>query len=425
MSADRALRPLAAVCASFRCGGTAASAQDFAVAPTVEQAARTYITRNTLEAPVRFLASDALEGRGPGTRGDQLARLYLSAELEALGYQPGGPNGQWQQPFDIVGIKTSAPGTWSFQAADSRVDLKLRDDYIAASGVQSGKAAIDDAELVFVGYGIQAPRVRVGRLQGRGPARARCSSCSTTIPTGIRSCSPASAPVLRPLDLQVRERRAPRRRRRDHHPHDAVGGLSVAGGADAHGAASSSSFPRGTSRACSSRPGPRRTPRGGWSRRPVRISTSWSRRAKSRDFRPVPLGIRTSIAVSNTVTHGQTANVAGLLPGSDPKLADEVVIYSAHHDHFGIGEPDVEAATGSTTARSTTPPAVRRCWRSRARSRVARAPRRSILILFVAGEEQGLLGSVLLRGASDSSRPARSRRTSTTTAATSGAAHAM
>ncbi len=64
--------------------------------------------------------------------------------------------------------------------------------------------------------------------------------------------------------------------------------------------------------------------------------------ARSRDFKPVPLGIRTSLAFTNTLSHVQTANVGGLLPGSDPETA-QVVVLSAHHDHFGIGEPD---ATG-------------------------------------------------------------------------------
>ena len=62
--------------------------------------------------------------------------------------------------------------------------------------------------------------------------------------------------------------------------------------------------------------------------------------AHSRSFKPVPLGIRTSIAFTNKLSRIQTGNVAGLLPGSDPKLADQVVVFSAHHDHFGIGEPD-------------------------------------------------------------------------------------
>ncbi len=107
-------------------GSPPAMAEPSAPVPAaVEQAAHNTITRNALEAPIRFLSSDALEGRGPGTRGDQLARLYLATQLESLGLKPGGPNGQWQQPVDMVGIKAQFPKTWSLQGKSERVDPRL------------------------------------------------------------------------------------------------------------------------------------------------------------------------------------------------------------------------------------------------------------------------------------------------------------
>ncbi len=115
--------------------------------------------------------------------------------------------------------------------------------------------------------------------------------------------------------------------------------------------------------------------------------------ARSRDFKPVPLGIRTSITFSNTLSRVKTANVGGLLPGSDPKLAGELVVLSAHHDHFGIGEPDksgdriyhgaVDNASGCAQVLAI----------ARTFAALPQRPRRSILALFVAGEERGLLGS--------------------------------
>ena len=81
-----------------------AQAQSSPLPAGVERAAHTYITRAALEAPIRFLSSDLLEGRGPATRGDELARLYLQTRLEGMGYQPAFANGAWQQPFDIVGL---------------------------------------------------------------------------------------------------------------------------------------------------------------------------------------------------------------------------------------------------------------------------------------------------------------------------------
>jgi len=115
--------------------------------------------------------------------------------------------------------------------------------------------------------------------------------------------------------------------------------------------------------------------------------------ARSRDFRPVPLGIRTSIAFTNTLARVQTANVGGVLPGGDPTLAAQVVVLSAHHDHFGIGEPDaggdriyhgaVDNASGCAQVLAI----------ARAFAALHERPRRSVLALFVAGEERGLLGS--------------------------------
>src|SRR5579864_2643300 len=73
-----------------------ALADTAAVPPAVEQAVRTYLTRSSLEAPIRFLSSDLLEGRGPATRADQLVRLYLQTRLEGIGFKPAFANGEWR-----------------------------------------------------------------------------------------------------------------------------------------------------------------------------------------------------------------------------------------------------------------------------------------------------------------------------------------
>ena len=144
----------------------AVRAEDPPLPAAVAQVAHGTITRAALEAPIRFLSSDLLEGRGPASRGDQLARLYLQTRLEGMGYQPAFANGAWQQPFDIIGIKGQFPKSWSFEGRSERVDLAWREDYIAASGVQSESVSIDDAELVFVGYGIQAPEFHWDDFKG-------------------------------------------------------------------------------------------------------------------------------------------------------------------------------------------------------------------------------------------------------------------
>src|SRR5215208_4321261 len=157
---------LAVAGAASALAATVVTAQSLTIPPEVERAAKTYITAASLEAPVRFLSSDALEGRGPATRGDRLTRLYLATELQGLGLKPGGPNGQWEQPMDIVGVTSKLPKTWSFDVKGKKVDLKYHDEFIAASGVQRESAAIDDAEVVFVGYGIQAPEFQWDDFKG-------------------------------------------------------------------------------------------------------------------------------------------------------------------------------------------------------------------------------------------------------------------
>jgi Zn-dependent M28 family amino/carboxypeptidase len=116
--------------------------------------------------------------------------------------------------------------------------------------------------------------------------------------------------------------------------------------------------------------------------------------ARSRNFKPVPLGVRTSMAFTNTLSRTQTANVAGLLPGSDPALKQQVVIFSAHHDHFGIGEPDKQGDRIYHGARDNASGCAQVLSIARAFAALEPRPRRSVLVLFVGVEEQGLLGSL-------------------------------
>jgi Zn-dependent M28 family amino/carboxypeptidase len=116
--------------------------------------------------------------------------------------------------------------------------------------------------------------------------------------------------------------------------------------------------------------------------------------AKSRSFKPVPLGIRTSIAFTNKQSRVQTGNVVGLLPGSDPKLADQVVLVTAHHDHFGIGEPDSSGDRIYHGAVDNASGCAQVLAMARAFVALPERPRRSVLFLLVAGEERGLLGSM-------------------------------
>ena len=370
-----------------------ASADTIAVPHQIEQAAHTYITRASLEAPIRFLSSDLLEGRGPGTRGDELARLYLQTRLEGLGFRPAFANGAWQQPFDIVGIKANFPKTWSFKGKDGAVDLTWRVDYIAASALQQQSVSVPDAELVFVGYGIQAPeyhwddfkgmnlagkilvvmnndpdwdpklfagkrRLYYGRWMYKYESAARQGAAGAII---IHTTASAGYPwqVVQSswggeqFELPAGDEK--RLQFKAWATEDAVKHLVKAGGFDLD---------------------------------------KLIAQARSSDFKPVPLGVHASLGFTTTLSKVKTANVGGVLPGSDPKLASQLVVLSAHHDHFGIGEPDASGdriyhgaadnASGCSMVLSV----------ARVLAALPKAPRRTVLALFVAGEERGFLGSM-------------------------------
>jgi hypothetical protein len=121
------------------------------------EAATHEITADLMRGYVRELSDDKYEGRGPGSRGDVAARKYLAGELAKLGLEPGAADGTWEQPFDLIGVTTDQPAEWSFAGQDTSLTLKQWDDFIISSGVQSDRAEVENAELVFVGYAIQAP----------------------------------------------------------------------------------------------------------------------------------------------------------------------------------------------------------------------------------------------------------------------------
>jgi Zn-dependent M28 family amino/carboxypeptidase len=390
---SHALHRFGVACAGLALIGTAAADVTAVVPPAVEQAARTQITRAALEAPIRFLASDLLEGRGPGTRADQVARLYLQTRLEGMGFEPAFAHGEWQQPFDIVGIRTQLPHTWSFQGKNGHAELTLRDDYIGTSGVQSENVSIEDAELVFVGYGIQAPEYQWDDFKG-----AKLAGKILVMMNNDPDWDPKLFAGKRRLYYG-----------RWTYKYESAARQGAAGAIIIH-TTPSAGYPWQVVQ--SSWGGEQfELPDAGEAR--VRLK-AWATEAatrrllqaggfdldklilaaRSRSFHPVPLGVHASIAFSNRLSKVQTANVGGVLRGSDPQLAAEVLIYSAHHDHFGIGEPDASGDRIYHGAVDNASGCAQVLAIARAFAALPQRPRRSVLALFVAGEERGLLGSM-------------------------------
>lgn len=119
------------------------------------------------------------------------------------------------------------------------------------------------------------------------------------------------------------------------------------------------------------------------------------RRAATRDFQPVKLNAKVSIELKSEVRRVESMNVAGILPGRDARLRDEYVIYSAHWDHLGIGEPNKKGDNiyNGAVDNASGVASVLGIAEAFARLPLSERPRRSILFLFPTAEEQGLLGA--------------------------------
>ena len=355
---------------------------------------------DAVRAHVKFLSSDLMEGRGPGTRGDALTANYIAAQFEALGLQPAGDDGTFFQKVSLLGVTTDEARTslsLTKQGAPTIGPLKSREEIVGGTQAQTEKTAID-SELVFVGHGVVAPEYRWDDYKGldaRGktlvmlvddpPAtagepdlfkgRARTYYGRWTYKFEIGTARGADAVLL-------------------IHTNEAAGyGWQVVRNSWS-----------GEQAYVRNEPGKHALKYAGWIseekaaelfRAAGQDLAALTAAAHSRDFKPVPLGYRLQGEIGSTLRPFDTANVVARLEGTDAKLKDEAVLYTAHHDHLGIGAPDdddpndtiyngaIDNATGTATVIE-----LARVW-SEARPR----PKRSIVFATVAAEEQGLLGS--------------------------------
>jgi Zn-dependent M28 family amino/carboxypeptidase len=360
---------------------TAAPAVSPVVLTPSERAAARTITADALRGHVRFLASDLLEGRGPATRGDRLAQEYIAAQMEAIGLEPAAPGGGWLQPFDMVGITSHNPAVATVSKGGETVELKYKDDYIAFSGVGAPETKLDGADVVFVGYGIVAPEFQWDDYKGadlKGKVLLMMNN------------DPSSDPKL--FAGQTRQYYG-----RWTYKYEIAARQGAAGAIIIHTDPSAGYKWQVVTSSWSGEnfslpaEGEKQVQVQGWtteeaSRRIARLGGHDLDRlraaAEKRDFKPVPLGVRLSLALRNDVQKKQTANVIGRLPGRDPVLGREVVLYTAHHDHNGARDNASGIAAMLAVAR--------------AMKALPQPPRRTVVFAAVAAEEQGLLGSAFL-----------------------------
>ena len=363
-----------------------------AAAANDAEAATAEITDPYMRDIIRELSDDKYEGRGPGSRGDAAARAWLIAEMENLGLEPGAADGSWEQAFDLIGVTADQPETWTFSSGSESLTFEQWEQFIVSSGVQAEQAVVEDAEVVFVGYGIQAPEYDWDDYEGVD---------MTGKVALIMNNDPDWDPDLFAGDTRLWYGRW-------DYKYLTAAAQGAVGAIIIH-TTPSAGYPFQVVQ--TSWTGEQfELPAGDESRlQAAAWLTEDSARAlaalggqdldllreaaDNRDFEAVPLGVTTSLEMSVSINRVSTANVLGLLRGSDPELADEVVIYTAHHDHLGIGTPNDDGDVIYNGAMDNASGIAQVFAIVKAIKAMPEAPRRSILVALVGAEEQGLLGS--------------------------------
>ncbi len=359
---------------------------------TCVQAQPPDISPDRIRAHVKFLSSDLLEGRGPGTRGGDLATEYIATQFALSGLKPAGDGGTFFQQVPLIGIATEPSAQLSASTDGDTLDFKWENEFV---GVNEKLTAQDqfEAEAVFVGHGIVAPEYQWNDFKDVD-VRGKVVVLFTNEPAsdGPKFFGGRALTYYGRWTYKYEE--ATRK--------GAVGAIIV------H-TTPTAGYGWEVVRNSWSReqpyvklaPGEQALSLAGWVSKEAGEKLlalaghhvdELLKAADSRDFRPIPLGIRIRCNLPAKVRDIQTRNVAGLVEGSDPKLKSEVVIYSAHWDHLGIGTPvngdaiyngAVDNGTGCGMLLE-----LAHAWASQAKK-----PQRSALFLAVTAEEGGLRGS--------------------------------
>jgi Zn-dependent M28 family amino/carboxypeptidase len=355
---------------------------------------RSRISPQEIDAHLRFLSSDLLEGRAPATRGGRIAEEYIATQLQAFGVKPGvGDSSYFQRvPIDVVKadpatIKVTASGKAS-------ANLRFTDDVVVWPG-SATDASSAHGELVFVGYGATAPEYKWDDFKD--------SDVRGKILLVLVNDPPATAAEPNLFGGKAMTYYGRWTYKYEEAERRGAAGMLIVhtterAGYPWHVVVNSNSTEHRLLPRDPSLPAPIGVR--GWITDSAATAllaqaglnmTQLRKQAESRDFRPVPTGIIIDESMKNSLQHMAANNVIGLVRGIDPKVRDECVVYSAHWDHFGIGpvvngdsiyNGAVDNASGVASVLAIAHAAAEGI-----------KPRRSQLFVFVTAEESGLLGS--------------------------------
>ncbi len=345
------------------------------------------VRADVLWSSLRFLADDLLEGRAPGTRGGDIAAHYLAAQFQLMGLAPAGDSGTWFHHVPVVTLNPSP----TLRVGER--ELRFRDEFVAWSE-RAEEAVSASGELVFVGFGVDAPEWQWDDFKGQD-LRGKILLMLVNDP-GLRDPAIFRGRILTyygrwTYKLEEAARRGAAGVLLLHNDTMATYGWNTVRNSwtgdqvrllqPATSLAFAGWITQGTAAELLR----------GRGHDLARLMDAASRR----DFRPVATGLTVQAGVRSALRRTSTANVIGRLQGSDPRLAEEVVVIGAHYDHLGIGEAvsgdsimngAVDNGSGVATMLAI----------ADAFARTGGRPRRSLLFVGFAAEEKGLLGSQAL-----------------------------
>ncbi len=360
------------------------------------------INTNAVLDDIRKLSSDEFEGRQPGTKGEQLTVSYVTDRFKDAGVEPGNPDGSWTQKVPLVGLKPSKFSPLTLKKGGQTLSFKQHDDVIAFTQRVTDSIAVKDSDVVFAGYGVQAPEYNWDDFKGVD-VKGKTIIVLVNDPPVPDPANPSqldpktfggkAMTLLRPLDLQVRQGRGARRRRDVHRARDAVRRVSAGTSCRASAASGSISSRRTrTWAARRSRAGSRSMRR----RSSSRPRASTSRRSRRRPARATSSRCRSSMAASMSFTQTlrtvESQNVIAKITGADPRSRTSTSSTPRTGITLGVGTP-VNGDNIYNGARDNASGTAMLIEFAREFKKVQPAPKRTILFLAVTSEEQGLLGS--------------------------------
>jgi Zn-dependent M28 family amino/carboxypeptidase len=364
------------------------------------KAASDAITAADLLKHIKVLGSDKFEGRAPGSNGEVLSVNYITQQFQALGLKPGNPNGSYTQEVPLAGI-TSAP-TASFSIGGKTTALKFPDEYVASSARLQPELKAENTDIVFVGYGVVAPEYGWDDYKDVD-VRGKTILMLINDPAIPDPADPSQ------LDSKMFKGRAMTYYGRWSYKYEIAAQKKAAAAVIIH-ETEPAAYPYSVVMTS-------------WAKENFEIDApnknvdavpvrSWitldvakkliadsgqdfdalKKAAITKEFRPVSLGAKATFDVKQTVRSFKSRNVVGKIDGSDPKLKDEWIVYTAHWDHLGrhkelkgdqIFNGALDNASGVATILEI----------AEAHRKLPSPTKRSVLFMATTAEEAGLLGA--------------------------------